>query len=458
VFKVLEPALTALRIPYGQNIKDATDPPVNVSFLDSECWNVRSQGTLLRLRYYPDDPPDFTYKYRGLNAIMAQQWNMNTTFKVIGTTPEQMCGRYAFKRQILPGNVSKYAAYRAFKPTKAQNEICINQVLDEIKSGALSNASDWAHFFPGLGFATNDHTPISTLVTAKQRTAVIGGGAAKSGDGCSSSSSKVCLCAVPRDSDGTCPNPSINSVGVKFEVLAWYLQSSGAFVAGELTWDYDGSTTTNADSIAILNLLRRNFTDYIGSGTKTAALYATAAQPLSCLPPSPPFPPGTVYSVVSFTAAGDVTDFSVAQKTSIQSAFVTLLGVDASAVHVKIAPGSVQVTVTIAASSSAALSSTNSVLKTTLKSISATNTFLASSGVTGVTATTAPSVSSSNASKTPSGIAGGVIASIVLPLVLLCTALTTVAYVKLKQAPRTERLMTAHQMEGDVELEYTAKA
>lgn len=185
-------------------------------------------------------------------------------------------------------------------------------------------------------------------------------------------------------------------------------------------------------------------------------------------PPTPPTPPppvqGTVYSVVSFEASGDVSDIDEAKKESIASAFAALVGVDASKVAIDVSSGSVVITAYIEANSTVAANSANDKLRTTLDTPSATTTFLTNHGVSGVNATQAPSISLAVANPPPpspstgnKGLSGGAIASIVVPITLLFIACTTLAYIKLNAENRGEKLMKSLKVDSDLQLEYSGQ-
>jgi hypothetical protein len=177
-------------------------------------------------------------------------------------------------------------------------------------------------------------------------------------------------------------------------------------------------------------------------------------------PPSPPPAAGTAYSVVSFTASGDVTDYDETKKTSIQQAFADELSVPVDKVVVVISSGSVVITATIEATSVAAATAHTNTLTSVLTSPTATTSFLVNHGVSNdVVVASTPQIQNTVATPPsgPSGLSSGAVASIVVPILLLAVAITTVAYIKCVKEPQTERLMSSMQVEGDVQLGYAGK-
>jgi len=183
-------------------------------------------------------------------------------------------------------------------------------------------------------------------------------------------------------------------------------------------------------------------------------------------PPSPPplpFPPpptdGNVYSVVSFKASGDVSDFNSAVQDSIAAAFATKLSVEPSMIVVEVTSGSVAITVTIESSSEADAKNKTSILSSTLTSGPATTSFLSTNGVVGVTVTSKPAVSTTVAGSGGGGLSAGAIASIVVPICLLFIAIMAFAYIKISKDKQAEKLIKEIQVEGggDMQLEYSGK-
>lgn len=88
----------------------------------------------------------------------------------------------------------------------------------------------------------------------------------------------------------------------------------------------------------------------------------------------------------SFTASGEVADYTDARKESIKQVFATAAGVDPSAVTVEVTAGSVVITVTISSpTQDAATAVSNSLSSGILANAAALETVLTNGGVAGVT-------------------------------------------------------------------------
>jgi len=166
-----------------------------------------------------------------------------------------------------------------------------------------------------------------------------------------------------------------------------------------------------------------------------------------------------VYSVVSFKASGDVSDFNSAVQDSIAAAFATKLSVEPSMIVVEVTSGSVAITVTIESSSEADAKNKTSILSSTLTSGPATTSFLSTNGVVGVTVTSKPAVSTTVAGSGGGGLSAGAIASIVVPICLLCIAIMAFVYIKISKDNQAEKLIKEIKVEGDgdMQLEYSGK-
>ena len=108
-------------------------------------------------------------------------------------------------------------------------------------------------------------------------------------------------------------------------------------------------------------------------------------------PPPPPLMPGTAYvtihkTIVTMTAAGDVSDYDDTVKAGLATKFAELAGVDPSAVAVTVRPASVIIEVAITVADASAATALVSTISTQLSSADAASAF------TGLTITSAPSV------------------------------------------------------------------
>ena len=90
--------------------------------------------------------------------------------------------------------------------------------------------------------------------------------------------------------------------------------------------------------------------------------------PLSPLPSPPQTPTETI--VITLTASGSVSDYSESDKSSLRQKFVTIAGVDISAVTISLAAASLRITVTIVVPS-ASVASVQNALLATLSSVAA---------------------------------------------------------------------------------------